>query len=148
MIDMLLTICNKIWQSGDWPTLVGTQSLVITLPNKVQSSAVILELICTTSILICHLSENHAEDLAKKCMKPQCLDQSLFYNRFIEVQIFKQHNRTHTVNLNIMLSMWFFTYTRDTLLVSRLHRHPGKAYLQGMACSPLGNHEAKKISYV
>ena len=33
MIDMLLTICNKIWQSGDWPTL-WTQSLVITLPKK------------------------------------------------------------------------------------------------------------------
>ena len=27
------TICNKIWQTGEWPTL-WTQSLVITLPKK------------------------------------------------------------------------------------------------------------------
>ena len=32
-IDMLLTICNKIWQTGEWPT-PWTQSLVITLPKK------------------------------------------------------------------------------------------------------------------
>ena len=28
-----MTICNKIWQSGEWPT-PWTQSLVITLPKK------------------------------------------------------------------------------------------------------------------
>ena len=33
MIDMLLTICNKIWQTGEWPT-PWTQSLIITLPQK------------------------------------------------------------------------------------------------------------------
>ena len=33
MIDVLLNICNKIWQTGEWPTL-WTQSLVITLPKK------------------------------------------------------------------------------------------------------------------
>ena len=33
MIDVLLNICNKIWQTGDWPT-PWTQSLVITLPKK------------------------------------------------------------------------------------------------------------------
>ena len=33
MIDMLLIICNKIWQTGEWPT-PWTQSLVITLPKK------------------------------------------------------------------------------------------------------------------
>ena len=33
MIDALLNICNKIWQSGEWPTS-WTQSLVITLPKK------------------------------------------------------------------------------------------------------------------
>ena len=32
MIDMLLIICNKIWQTGEWPTV--TQSLIITLPKK------------------------------------------------------------------------------------------------------------------
>ena len=29
----LTTICNKIWQTGEWPT-PWTQSLVITLPKK------------------------------------------------------------------------------------------------------------------
>ena len=33
MIDMLLIICNKIWQIGEWPT-PWTQSLIITLPKK------------------------------------------------------------------------------------------------------------------
>ena len=33
MIDILTTICNKIWKTGEWPT-AWTQSLVITLPKK------------------------------------------------------------------------------------------------------------------
>ena len=33
MIDMLLIICNKIWQTGEWPT-PWTQSLIITIPQK------------------------------------------------------------------------------------------------------------------
>ena len=33
MIDALLNICNKIWQTGEWPT-TWKQSLVITLPKK------------------------------------------------------------------------------------------------------------------
>ena len=33
VITALTTICNKIWQTGDWPT-PWTQSLVITLPKK------------------------------------------------------------------------------------------------------------------
>ena len=33
VITVLTTICNKIWQTGDWPT-PWTQSLVITLPKK------------------------------------------------------------------------------------------------------------------
>ena len=33
MIDILTTICNKIWKTGKWPT-TWTQSLVITLPKK------------------------------------------------------------------------------------------------------------------
>ena len=33
VIIALTTICNKIWQTGEWPT-PWTQSLVITLPNK------------------------------------------------------------------------------------------------------------------
>ena len=33
VITALTTICNKIWQTGEWPTL-SIQSLVITLPKK------------------------------------------------------------------------------------------------------------------
>ena len=33
MIDILTTICNKIWKTGEWPT-TWTQSLAITLPKK------------------------------------------------------------------------------------------------------------------
>ena len=33
MIDILTTICNQIWKTGEWPT-TWTQSLVITLPKK------------------------------------------------------------------------------------------------------------------
>ena len=33
MTDMLLIICNKIWQTGEWPT-PWTQALIITLPKK------------------------------------------------------------------------------------------------------------------
>ena len=33
MTTTLTTICNKIWQTGEWPT-PRTQSLIITLPKK------------------------------------------------------------------------------------------------------------------
>ena len=33
VIDILTTICNKIWKTGEWPT-PWTQSLIITLPKK------------------------------------------------------------------------------------------------------------------
>ena len=33
MVGMLLIICNKIWQTDEWPT-PWTQSLIITLPKK------------------------------------------------------------------------------------------------------------------
>ena len=33
VITALMTICNKIWQTREWPTL-WTKSLIITLPKK------------------------------------------------------------------------------------------------------------------
>ena len=33
MIDILTSVCNKIWKTGEWPTTWG-QSLIITLPKK------------------------------------------------------------------------------------------------------------------
>ena len=38
VITALTTICNKIWQTGEWPTQ-WTQSLVITLPKKASCSS-------------------------------------------------------------------------------------------------------------
>ena len=66
MIDMLLTICNKIWQSGDWPT-PWTQSLVITLPKKGNLQQ------CQnyrTISLICHPSKVMLKILLNR-LKPQ-----------------------------------------------------------------------------
>ena len=39
MIDVLTEICNRIWRTGEWPT-PWTQSLIITLPKKGNSSIV------------------------------------------------------------------------------------------------------------
>ena len=39
VITALTTICNQIWQTGEWPT-PWTQSLVITRPKKRQPAAV------------------------------------------------------------------------------------------------------------
>ena len=39
MIDALTSICNKIWETGEWPTS-WTQSLIITLPKKRQLTTV------------------------------------------------------------------------------------------------------------
>ena len=33
VIELLTKICNKIWQTGEWPTQ-WTQSLIITIPKK------------------------------------------------------------------------------------------------------------------
>ena len=38
-ISALHTICNKIWKTGEWPT-VWSQSLIITLPKERQSTTV------------------------------------------------------------------------------------------------------------
>ena len=38
VITTLLTICDKIWQTGEWPT-PWTQSVVTTLPKKRQPAA-------------------------------------------------------------------------------------------------------------
>ena len=66
MIDMLLIICNKIWQTGEWPT-PWTQSLIITLPKKGN-----LQLCqnCRTISLISHPSKGMLRILLNR-LKPQ-----------------------------------------------------------------------------
>ena len=66
MITVLLKICNKIWQTGDWPT-PWTQSLVITLPKKGNLQQ------CQnyrTISLICHPSKVMLKILLNR-LKPQ-----------------------------------------------------------------------------
>ena len=63
---MLTIICNKIWQTGKWPT-TWTQSLVITLPKK-RKSAGMPEL--QTDCLISHPSEVLLRILLQR-LKPQ-----------------------------------------------------------------------------
>ena len=66
MINTLLIICNKIWQTGDWPT-PWTQSLIITLPKKGNLQQ------CQnyrTISLICHPSKVMLKILLNR-LKPQ-----------------------------------------------------------------------------
>ena len=66
MIDMLHIICNKIWQTGEWPT-PWTQSLIITLPKKGNLQ---LRQNYHTIILISHPSEVMQRILLNR-LKPQ-----------------------------------------------------------------------------
>ena len=66
MISVLLIICNKIWQTGEWPTQ-WTQSLVITLPKKANLQR--CQNYCTIS-LISHPSQVMLEILLNR-LKPE-----------------------------------------------------------------------------
>ena len=66
MIDVLLIICNKIWQTGDWP-VPWTQSLIITVPKK--GSLQLCQNYCTIS-LISHPSKVMLRILLNR-LKPQ-----------------------------------------------------------------------------
>ena len=66
MIDMLLIICNKIWQTGEWPT-PWIQSLIITLSKKGSQQ---LCQNCRTISLISHPSKVILRILLNR-LKPQ-----------------------------------------------------------------------------
>ena len=66
MTDMLLIICNKIWQTGEWPT-PWTQSLIITFPKK--GNLQLCHYYCTIS-LISHPSKFMLRILLNR-LKPQ-----------------------------------------------------------------------------
>ena len=63
VITALTTICNKIWQTGEWPT-PWTQSLVITLLSQERQPAAVPELPNDQP----HQSpkQSHAEDHAEQ----------------------------------------------------------------------------------
>ena len=60
MISALLTICNKIWQTGEWP-IPWTQSLLIMLPKKRQFAAM-----SELSYDYKPPKQSHAKDLIKQ----------------------------------------------------------------------------------
>ena len=64
VITTLKTIRNKIWQTGEWPTL-WTQSLVVTFPKKGSAVPVLLNDQPHQS-----LKQSHAEDVLDR-LKPQ-----------------------------------------------------------------------------
>ena len=130
MIDMLLTICNKIWQSGDWPTL-WTQSLVITLPKKGNLQQ------CQnyrTISLISHPSKVMLKILLNR-LKPQA--ETIIAEEQAGFRAGRSTNRTNTQSQDNLREV----PTTPTRPVPRLHRLQ-KSLRQGLACSPLGHHEA------
>ena len=66
MIDTLTNICNKIWQTGQWPT-PWTQSLIVTIPKK--SNLQLCQNYRTIS-LICHPSKVMLKVILNR-LKPQ-----------------------------------------------------------------------------
>ena len=83
MIDILTTICNKIWKTGEWPT-TWTQSLVITLPKKgilqlYQNYSAISLIIHPSKVMlkiIVNRLQPQAEEQSKKISNDQELIQS------------------------------------------------------------------------
>ena len=66
MISTLTIICNKIWETGEWPTPL-TKSMIITIPKKGY-----LQICnnCRTIILISHPSKLMLKVLLNR-LKPQ-----------------------------------------------------------------------------
>ena len=128
MIDMLLIICNKIWQTGEWPT-PWTQSLIITLPKK--GNLQLCQNLPTMS-LISHPSKVMLKFL--KRLKPQVVEiikgeQAGFRaGRSTTEQIF---------NLRILCEK----YLQHQQNLYHVFVDFKKAF-DSLACSSVGNHEA------
>ena len=71
LIIALLTICNKIWQTGEWPT-VWTQSLVIT--SQERQPAAVPKLPNTQPHQPSEQShaEDHTEQIEATCREDHC----------------------------------------------------------------------------
>ena len=89
VITVLTTICNKIWQTVDWPTL-WTQSLVITLPKKGNQQQCqnyrTISLICQSSKVMLKIMLNRLKPQAAKIIA----EQAGRAGRSITEQIFNQ----------------------------------------------------------
>ena len=111
VITAFTTICNKSWQTGEWPT-PWTQSSVITLPKKSASSVI----------------------QAKSCWRSYWTDWS--HKRTGRLQSRKEY---HRADLQPTHSMWEISPAPARPLPC-LHRLL-EGYRQGLACSFVGNHE-------
>ena len=94
MIDILTTICNKIWKTGEWLT-TWTQSLVITLPKK--GNLQLCQNYRTIS-LISHPSKVMLKIILNR-LQPQAEEIIAGANWF---QSRKEHHRTKIFNLRIL----------------------------------------------
>ena len=65
VITALTTICNKIWQTGEWPT-PWIQSLVITLPKKGNQNYGTISLIGQTGKIMLKVILNRLKPQAEK----------------------------------------------------------------------------------
>ena len=125
----LTTICNKIWQTGDWPT-PWTQSLSHHTSQKRQPAAA-PELLNNQP----HQSpkQSHAEDHIEQTEATSSEDHCLRTGR---LQRRKEH---HRADLQPTHSLWKISPAPARPLPC-LHRLQ-EGLWQGLACSFVGNHE-------
>ena len=129
VITALTTICNKIWQTGEWPT-PWTQSLVITFPKKDNLQQ------CQnyrTISLISHPSKVMLKIILNR-LKPQA------EKIVAEEQAGFRAGRSTTeqfFNLRILCEK-YLQHQQDLYHVFIDFK---KAFRQGLACSFVGNHE-------
>ena len=87
MIDILTSICNKIWKTREWPT-TWTRSLVITLPKK--GNLQLCQNYRTISLIshpVSHV-EDHLKQTPATSKRDHCRRASRFQSR-------KEHHRTN-----------------------------------------------------
>ena len=126
VITSLTTNCNKIWQTGEWPT-PWTQSLVITLPKKGNLQQ------CQnyrTISLISHPSKVMLKTTLNR-LKPQA--EKIIAEKQAGFRAWRS-TKEQIFNLQI------FILCEKYLHLPCLHRFQ-ESFQQGMACSFVGNHE-------
>ena len=121
----LMTICSKIWQTGEWPT-PWTLSLVITLPKKgnlqLRQNYQMISLISHPSKVMLNRLKTQAEIITE------------------EQAGFRAGKNTteHIFNRRILCKK----HLQQQLALYRICRHRFKKGLQqGLACSFVDNHE-------
>ena len=130
MIDMLLIICNTIWQTGEWPT-PWTQSLIITLPKKgnlqLCQNYRTISLISHPSKVMLRILLNRLKPLAEEIIKEE--QAGFRAGRITTEQIF---------NLRILCEK----YLQHQQSLYHVFVDFKKAFDRVLACSFVGNHEA------